>query len=248
MPRERIAAAAAAGAAGVVVTGMGPSHGDWWTYRPPLPVLWLDADQWRELQRVHDAGGKVRADLRSQLTAGYAYRLRYNELDRVPARLDYRATGLATLRVDYHAQVSDVVEGGWNMQAAQHLFRPEDTFSAAHTHEFAGPASRTEYYNLTGPLVEWQRWLAAVALDADGLQERRIVTYHRGFSAPGTDTEVVHQGFTVPGQPGVGPQWDASSRWVTTCATCRHGDHLYVLPWTASGTTPRSGCRRTGRP
>ncbi|MGW1057213.1 S8 family peptidase [Micromonospora rubida] len=237
---EDLDLATRAGAAGVLshVVGDSPTGSGSMpilnTANVKIPVLWLDGAQWSKVAKVLRGADRPYVNIRSQLVSPYEYKLRFYEYGRIPQKFDYRVSNrnLAARQTEYHTQFPTVPLTP-NAYEVSHTFAPEDNFGINYAHHFDAPASRIEYYNVTGPDIRWSRDYALINHNDPALPERSIQT-SGGFSVPSSESETINQGPSVLGMNTPGAEWKPNT--VTNlCMVCREGDDLYVY---LGGTVP----------
>jgi hypothetical protein len=146
---------------------------------------------------------------------------------------------LASIDTTYHAQFTPPA-GAWgngsNFEEVDHTFAADQPLSIRVGHWFTGPARRTEYYNITGPDVLWQRAYAFLDF-ATGAA--RFAASDRGFTRPGPERSSAEREdwneALLPTQLVAGPAMPQLPGVAFLCDGCRQGDRLRVRSLAAAG-------------
>ncbi|WP_433356074.1 hypothetical protein ACQP25_18865 [Microtetraspora malaysiensis] len=132
---------------------------------------------------------------------------------------------LTEIDTTYHAQFSPPA-GTWgpapNVAEVNHTYSPEQHFSIRGSHSFAGPTTRTEYYNTTGRDVLWGRDFIFYDLASGG---ERYATSFRGFTRATKEREDWNEAI-IPAQFTTGPDMPDWAGPAIYCDGCRQGDRL----------------------
>jgi hypothetical protein len=154
----------------------------------------------------------------------------------IPTKLTFNpsARDLASVDTTYHAQFTPPA-GAWgsgsNFEEVDHTFAADQPLSIRVGHWFTGPARRTEYYNVTGPDVLWQRTYAFLDF-ATGAT--RFAASERGFTRPAQEREDWNEAL-LPTQLVAGPSMPNLPGVDFVCDGCRQGDRLRLRSLAAVG-------------
>ncbi|WP_214414812.1 S8 family peptidase [Sphaerisporangium fuscum] len=201
-----------------------------------IPLLWLDAGEAAQLGTALTRRPRLEADLNAQPTAPYEYKLAYHLKGRVPQRMDFSPKENELVGVDttYHAQFP-APQGEWgpqrNFLEVDHTYTRDQTLSIRASHSFTAPATRTEFYNVTGPEVMWERGFTFYDF-ATG--EHRDADSFRGFTRPAHEQEHWNEAL-IPTQAADGPGLPTVLRPNLYCDACRQGDRLRLRTLSAAG-------------
>ncbi|SEG22328.1 Serine protease, subtilisin family [Nonomuraea solani] len=198
-----------------------------YTTQNKLPVLWIDTGEADRLGAALARGPYPSAALRATPTTPFEYKLAYYLKGTTAGRLSFapKARELTEIDTTYHARFAPQ-PGTWgpypNFTEVNHTYSPEQRFSIRGSHGFAGPTSRTEYYNMPGRDVMWER---DYAFNDYAAGEARHGTSARGFTRPTREREDWNEPL-VPAQLAAGP---GLPDWISVglyCDGCRQGDRL----------------------
>ncbi|MEV0144365.1 MULTISPECIES: S8 family serine peptidase [unclassified Nonomuraea] len=231
---DRIQAAAAAGAVGVLGYGavnrafLDPA-GYWPTY--PIPTMSLPAEEGRALAGLL-ARRPATVQAEGVTNSPYVYSLLFHERDRIPARLDYEVgrRNLYEIANRIHADRPGTAALTWSTTV---LTRPGlllGSWGLSNTRR--AQSELTEYVGPVSPDVAWTRE-TQVGYDegGDDYDRRRALwaTAVDIFPSAGAKTESWGAQPRVPGTPVFTDQVNNSG--TTTCFPCRTGDlFLAALP------------------
>lgn len=220
-----------------------------WVVQSPLyrdymkiPLLWVTKAEAARVRAALTGPGHPRIDIHSTLVTPYEYKLAYYLGDHVPHHpltFDVKARDLTEITTTYHAQYRNPLDwgDGPDMIEVNHTFVPGQGLSVKASHSFAGPARRTEYYNVLGPQV--LSWRAYTFWDPapDGLW--RAADSFRGFAHATREQEDWNETI-LPAQTATGPQLPS---WYdgAPCDSCRQGDILRIRSLAALGIGEYSG-------
>ncbi|MGW2223392.1 S8 family serine peptidase, partial [Nonomuraea sp. NPDC001684] len=227
-----------AGAAGVVTSDRFAwlLHDPAYAAQNKIPVLWIDSGEADRLGRALARKPYPSAGLHVTPTTPFEYKLAYYLKGTTAGRLNVapKARDLTEVETTYHAQFPPPA-GTWGPDAnfieVDHTYSPEQRFSIRGSHSFAGPATRTEYYNAPGPDVLWGREYAFIDPASGGA---RFATSLRGFADAAKEREDWNESI-VPAQFAPGPNLPD---WVTPaiyCDGCRQGDRLRLRALSSLG-------------
>jgi hypothetical protein len=227
--RDDLAKAIAGGAAGTLTDDsyawimVGPNSKPYMR----IPLLTIDHAEGALVAQALAKQPRPRADLGVELVTPYQYKLAFYVRGKVPAKLDFRPKASEFTRVEttYHSQFPTYA-GEWgtgeNFFETNHTFVPEQTLSIKTPHGFAGPARRTEYYNVTGPDTLWQR---EYTFHDPATGATRAALGERGFATSTSEREGWNEGL-LPVQLVAGPQAPKGFTPIIPCDGCRQGDKL----------------------
>ncbi|NIK55376.1 S8 family serine peptidase [Kribbella shirazensis] len=237
--------AAEAGAAGILhhITGFDDVHGSEYGRIPPaafldlkLPFLWIDGVQWEQVAKVIDGAKNPYVEIAAQVTSPYEYKLRPHYYDKkIPSKLVTKYDDRELVRVDseQHSQLPASSDRP-TMSETNYTWGPKDNAAIGQAHYYGVPINRTEYYNVTGPQVTWDR--RYMQMNPDDGKYRSIRTGFTGFFEPGRRVEKLTQAPFVLGQPDYGYALD--ERLAGFCFMCRQDNVFFINQANVSAANP----------
>ncbi|MCW6006316.1 S8 family serine peptidase [Micromonospora sp. CPCC 205371] len=190
-----------------------------------IPLLAIDHAEAALVAQALTRQPRPQADLGAALVTPYQYKLALYVRGQVPAKLDFRPKEFTRIESTYHAQFAPYL-GEWgtgeNFGEVNHTFVPEQTLSIKTPHGFAGPARRTEYFNVTTPDTLWER---EYTFYDPATGATRSALAWRGFAKSTSESEDWNEGL-LPTQLLTGPQSPVGFTPLIPCDGCRQGDKL----------------------
>ncbi|MBN6056592.1 S8 family serine peptidase [Nonomuraea sp. RK-328] len=237
---DRVQAAAAAGAVGVL--GYGTAHRafldparNWPAY--PVPTMSLPAEEGRALAAAL-AKRPVNVRTEGVTNTPYVYALLFHERGRVPTDLGYEVgrRNLYEIADRFHADRPGLATLTWQ---ATVLTRPGTLMGGGDLqHSWRAQSAVTEY---VGPVSRDVSWTRATRLrydegGDDGIRSQGMTSQSTNvYSSAGAKTERWGAQPRVPGTPVFSPETVASG--TTACFDCRTGD-VFMATLPVMGTDP----------
>jgi subtilisin family serine protease len=150
---------------------------------------------------------------------GYAYHLRRDDHDRIPATppAPVDPQTMVRLETSYHGDAPDMVyESIWAPRG------PRDVFSVHSNWQWWGPTARTEYVGETGTDLEWRRLVWQNGTLPDGTFQQLLTNAYDRFDA-GAHRED-ERWFAAPIRTGAVELSTPTGLIDTLCENCRDGD------------------------